>query len=88
MEISLFGKDFDLRRRRAGLVHLGPVNVGTAGRVISALAGVGLVLWGLRRRSLGGVLTALAGGSSLLRGVTGHCELNEAMGRNSARMLG
>jgi uncharacterized membrane protein len=88
MEISLFGKEFDIHRRRSGLVHLGPVNVSTAERVISLLAGAGLVFWGLRRRSLAGVLTALAGGSGLLRGVTGHCELNEAIGRNSARMLG
>jgi uncharacterized membrane protein len=86
MQITLFGKDLDIRRRRSGLIHRSPVNVGAGERLISALAGAGLMLYGLRRRSLAGVLMALAGGSFLFRGVTGHCELNEAIGRSSAGM--
>lgn len=88
MQLALFGKDLDIRRRRSGLIHMSPVNVGAGERLVSTLAGAGLVLFGLSRRSLAGVLMALAGGSVLLRGVTGHCELNEAIGRNSASMSG
>ena len=84
MQLSVFGKSIDIRRRRSGLIHMGPVNVGESERVISTAAGIGLVLYGLGRRSPGGVLLALLGGSLLFRGVTGHCELNEAIGRNTA----
>ena len=60
------------------------VNVGTAERVVSAVAGAALVLVAARRRRAAHFLIPLAG-SLLLRGITGRCTVNRAIGRNSAR---
>jgi uncharacterized membrane protein len=61
-----------------------PINVGETERLISALAGGGLIAFGLSRRSLGGLGLAAIGGSLLYRGVTGHCMCYEALGVNRA----
>jgi uncharacterized membrane protein len=60
------------------------VNVGTAERVVSALAGAALVLFAARRRRAKRLLLPL-GGSLIMRGLTGRCGVNRALGRNSAR---
>jgi uncharacterized membrane protein len=60
------------------------INVGSSERLGSVLGGSFLVLWGLRRRSNFGALLALAGGGLIYRGVTGHCNLYAAMGKNTA----
>jgi len=52
--------------------------VGTGNRVASAIVGGALLLVGLRRRSLGGVLAAIAGGLLLYRGVTGGRSRNQS----------
>jgi len=65
----------------------GAVNVGDAERVVSAVAGGMLALAGLRG-GLAGLAALVAGGALLFRGVTGHCSLYQALGRNTARRAG
>ena len=60
------------------------VNVGQVERWASALGGGALALYGLTRGSLGGVALALVGAALVQRGYTGHCNLYEAVGFNSA----
>ena len=48
------------------------VNVGTGERLISLAIGLGLVGYGLRRRTVPAILLALVGGSLVHRGVTGR----------------
>jgi uncharacterized membrane protein len=60
------------------------VNVGTTERIASALAGTALMMFSLRRGRVARLLMPL-GGSLLMRGITGHCAVNRAIGRNSAR---
>jgi uncharacterized membrane protein len=56
------------------------VNVGDTERMISAIAGGALALYGLRRGSLGGLLVAGLGAALGYRGLTGHCQLYDALG--------
>jgi uncharacterized membrane protein len=57
-------------------------NVGGTERLLSALGGGALALYGLKRGGMGGAAMAVAGGSLLFRGATGHCELYKALGIN------
>lgn len=59
-------------------------NVGSTERWISLFAGTALVGYGISRRSASGLGLALVGGGLLLRGATGYCEVNSALGRNTA----
>ena len=59
-------------------------NVGEPERWASAIGGGALALYGLTRGTIGGVALALAGGALLYRGVSGHCNVYEAMGVSSA----
>jgi uncharacterized membrane protein len=60
------------------------INVGEAERWVSGLAGVAIIVIGLRkprwRRALWPFATSLVG-----RALTGHCPVNRLIGRNSAR---
>ncbi|HYN84343.1 MAG TPA: SRPBCC family protein [Pyrinomonadaceae bacterium] len=60
------------------------VNVGQTERWASAIGGGALALYGLTRGSMGGVALALIGGSLLYRGFSGHCNVYQAMGYNTA----
>lgn len=60
------------------------INVGAEERRISLLAGAGLVLFGLYRRSLGGLALAGVGGAMIHRGVSGTCNLYKALGINTS----
>lgn len=60
------------------------VNVGQAERWGSALAGGALAIYGLTRRTWGGAVLALVGGSLIYRGSTGNCQLYDALGINTA----
>lgn len=60
------------------------VNVGQTERWASALVGGGLAIFGLTRRTWGGVVLALVGGSLIYRGSTGHCHMYDALGVNTA----
>jgi uncharacterized membrane protein len=65
----------------------GVVNVGRIERWVSGLAGLALVGYGLRRRRLRGVVLPL-GANLVVRGITGRCPVNRALGRNSALVEG
>lgn len=53
-------------------------NVGTPERLISSIGGGALLLYGIRRGGVLGILAAVAGGGLALRGVTGHCHLYDS----------
>jgi uncharacterized membrane protein len=57
-----------------------PVNVGNTERMMSAIAGGALAMYGLRRGSLGGLLIAGIGAALGYRGLTGNCQLYEKLG--------
>lgn len=61
-----------------------PQNVGPNERLVSALAGGGLLAAGLLRGSWKGLGLALLGGSLVYRGLSGHCSLYQALGINQA----
>ena len=61
------------------------MNVGETERIASAVGGAGLAIYGLTRGSLPGVLLALVGGSLVYRDVTGHCNVYEALGVDTAK---
>jgi uncharacterized membrane protein len=60
-------------------------NVGETERIVSAVGGGALALYGLTRGSLGGIVLALVGGALVYRGATGHCNTYEALGMSTAR---
>jgi uncharacterized membrane protein len=62
------------------------INVQNPERIGSVVAGGALALFGLYRKSLPGVLLALAGGMLIKRGVSGHCEMYQALGVNSRQL--
>ncbi len=62
------------------------LNVPQPERIGSIAAGAGLALYGLSRKSLGGVLIAVLGGALIRRGATGHCGVYEKMGINSRQL--
>lgn len=64
------------------------VNVGQVERWLSMLAGGVLAAYALKRRGLSGGAAALAGAASLYRGATGHCDVYQAMGVNTANRKG
>lgn len=59
-------------------------NVGQVERWASALGGGALALYGVTRGSLGGIALALVGAALVQRGVSGHCNLYEAMNFSTA----
>ncbi|HVF10812.1 MAG TPA: SRPBCC family protein [Abditibacteriaceae bacterium] len=60
------------------------INVGQNERIASAVGGGVLALYGLTRRSWGGMALAVLGGSLIYRGATGHCSICQVLGRNTA----
>lgn len=60
-------------------------NVGQYERMASGVSGAALLWAGLRRGSVGGVLTALGGAAMLYRGVTGHCPAYQRFGIDTTR---
>ena len=60
------------------------VNVGQAERWLSVVAGSALAAYAARRRDMTGGLAAAAGAALLYRGTTGHCPINERIGRDTA----
>lgn len=63
----------------------GWVNVGGLERMASAASGALLAAYGTRRGSGWGLTLAAAGGVLILRGLSGYCPINDAIGRNSAQ---
>lgn len=62
----------------------GGINVGETERYASVIGGSALALYGLSRKSLGGLVLGLLGGALLYRGATGHCNTYGALGINTA----
>lgn len=60
------------------------VNVGSNERALSALGGGTLFALGLARGGCLGLGLLWTGAALMLRGMTGHCDVNQAIGRNSA----
>ena len=69
-------QDIDWQEERADASQ----NIGEMQRLFSAIAGVGLIMGGLRRGSLGGGALAIGGVSLLYRAATGYCPALGAMG--------
>jgi uncharacterized membrane protein len=69
---------------RATWAGSGSNNISDAEKWGSIAAGAGLALYGLTRRSPGGLGLALMGGLLVRRGATGHCDLYQAMNVNTA----
>lgn len=55
-------------------------NISQTEQWVSMLAGGGLVLYGLSRGSLWGLVSAAAGASLVYRGWSGHCTTYELLG--------
>jgi uncharacterized membrane protein len=64
------------------------INVGDTERWLSLLGGSALALYGLSRGNLAGLGLAVAGGSLVYRGATGHSALYSALGVNTAGQHG
>jgi uncharacterized membrane protein len=60
------------------------INVGKDERLISAGVGALLALYGLKRMRLGSILIGAGGVLLLQRAITGHCDLFEMLGVNTA----
>lgn len=84
MSDTLFRQEEALQRRRAEHAARQDAqdkgsgrnaNVGSIERLLSVASGSVLVLYGLSRRSAGGLALAAAGGGLFYRGATGHCDV-------------
>ncbi len=60
------------------------VNVASLERWASAIGGGALAVYGLTRRSPGGLLLSALGAGMLYRGATGHCNVYKALGVSTA----
>ncbi len=60
------------------------INVGEKERLVSAIGGGALAVYGLTRGSISGIVLALIGGGLAYRGITGHCNMYEAMDMSTA----
>ncbi len=60
------------------------VNVGEVERLVSAIGGSALALYGLTRGTLGGLCLAGLGGCFVYRGIAGHCDAYSALGLSTA----
>lgn len=86
--------------QQAGVTNIGTgeagggsgTNVSEMERWASAIGGGALAVYGLSRvlsgGTLGGAVLALVGGALVYRGTTGHCNMYEALGINTARAEG
>ena len=59
-------------------------NISETERWISLIGGAGLAAWGLTRRDKGGLGLAAIGGTMMYWGATGHCNLYQTLGMNTA----
>jgi len=61
-----------------------PANVGSVERKASVVAGTGLAILGISRLSIPGALLAAFGGALVYRGLSGHCNVYQALGVDRA----
>ena len=59
-------------------------NVGNPERWLSVIAGSALAAYGLKRRSIPGLVLSAIGGVLVWRGATGHCPVYETLGLSTA----
>jgi uncharacterized membrane protein len=64
------------------------VNVGEIERLVSAVGGGALAVYGLTRGTYGGIALALLGASLVHRGATGHCYAYDVAGFDTAKAEG
>lgn len=64
------------------------INTGTGERIASVVGGAALLYFGFKKFRFTNILMALTGAALFKRGVTGHCEINEAIDRNTASQEG
>jgi uncharacterized membrane protein len=62
----------------------GGINVGDPERLVSAVAGGALALYGLKRRGWSGLSLAALGAELIRRGASGHCRVYGALGMSTA----
>ena len=62
-----------------------PLNLAPTERSLSAVGGATLAAIGLARGGCLGLGLLWTGAALMLRGATGHCPANEALGRNTAQ---
>ncbi|HEX7418905.1 MAG TPA: SRPBCC family protein [Thermoanaerobaculia bacterium] len=60
------------------------INVGNMERWLSVIAGSALAAYGLKRRSIPGLVLSACGGALVWRGATGHCLTYELLGVSTA----
>jgi uncharacterized membrane protein len=61
------------------------INIGLSERMVSALGGAALAVWGLRNlKHASGISMLLSGSYLLIRGFSGYCSVNNLIGRNTA----
>jgi uncharacterized membrane protein len=63
-------------------------NVSESERMASVVGGGALVAWGVARRGWDGALLAAIGSGLLYRGTTGHCDMYQMLGMNTAKRSG
>jgi uncharacterized membrane protein len=63
-------------------------NISETERMASVVGGGALVAFGLVRRKWDGLALAALGGTLVYRGVTGHCDMYQAFGVNTAKRSG
>jgi uncharacterized membrane protein len=63
-------------------------NVSDSERVASVLGGGALIAWGVARRGWDGALLAVVGSGLMYRGTTGHCDMYQTFGVNTAKRSG
>ncbi len=59
-------------------------NVANVERWLSVIAGSALAAFGLKQRSIGGLILSAIGGTLVWRGATGHCPVYESLGISTA----
>ena len=64
--------------------NIGHINVNDMERLVSLMGGAVLTAYGLSRGNLAGLGLAALGGGLLYRGATGHCNMYDALGVNTA----
>ncbi|HSP36114.1 MAG TPA: SRPBCC family protein [Thermoanaerobaculia bacterium] len=64
--------------------HTQETNVANAERWLSVIAGSALAAFGLKRRSIGGLILSAIGGVFVWRGATGHCPVYGSLGISTA----
>lgn len=72
-------KNNSLTEALSGSINDLSQNVGSAERVVSAVAGGGLIAYGIKRKDWLGALLGVVGGGLALRGATGHCQVYDAL---------